>query len=327
MKSFVKKSVIVIILILLILLFFLLAAGGNNANIQWGASFSQSQSKWLGLDWKENYLALLDDLKVKKLRISAQWDLIEKEDNNYSFEDLDWQVQEAQKRGAKMILAIGRKTPRWPECHQPEWISSLSLENQEQELLEYVLELVNRYKKYQNISAWQIENEPFFRFGICPKITEKTIKKEIEKVKSLDSRPIIITDSGEASSWMKAGRLADILGVTMYRKLWSSDLGMYFKFPLLPGFYSLKAKIVKAIYGKETFIAELQAEPWGQEAVIKLSLKEQEKTMSLKIFQENVSFARKSGLKEAYFWGSEWWYWLKIKHNDDRIWEEAKKLF
>jgi len=27
-----------------------------------------------------------------------------------------------------------------------------------------------------------------------------------------------------------------------------------------------------------------------------------------------------------YLWGSEWWYWLKEKQNDPKIWEEAKNL-
>ncbi len=30
---------------------------------------------------------------------------------------------------------------------------------------------------------------------------------------------------------------------------------------------------------------------------------------------------------EAYLWGGEWWYWLKVKHGDDRIWNEAMEVF
>ena len=47
-------------------------------DIVWGVNFSQKQAQNLGVDWKENYLALLDDLNVRNLRIASYWDLIEK---------------------------------------------------------------------------------------------------------------------------------------------------------------------------------------------------------------------------------------------------------
>jgi hypothetical protein len=56
-------------------------------------------------------------------------------------------------------------------------------------------------------------------------------------------------------------------------------------------------------------------------------IEEQKKTMDLEQFKKNIEFAKKTGLDEFYLWGSEWWYWLKEKHNDSGIWEEAKKLF
>src|SRR3989338_9810695 len=90
-------------------------------NIKYGVTFSQKFSEELELDWKANYLAILDDLKVKDLRLIAYWDRIEPEEGRFGFEDLDWQVAEAEKRGAKIILVVGRKVPRWPECHEREW--------------------------------------------------------------------------------------------------------------------------------------------------------------------------------------------------------------
>ena len=81
-----------------------------------------------GLDWKETYLALLDDLKVKNLKIAAHWDLIEPQDGVYDFADLDWQLEQARLHNAKVMLAIGMKTPRWPECHVPEWAKNIGKE-------------------------------------------------------------------------------------------------------------------------------------------------------------------------------------------------------
>jgi len=48
--------------------------------------------------------------------------------------------------------------------------------------------------------------------------------------------------------------------------------------------------------------------------------------MNLEIFKRNIDFAEKTGLKEFYLWGGEWWYWLKTKQNNDEIWQEVKNL-
>ncbi len=47
--------------------------------IIWGVNFSQKHAELLGLNWKETYAALIDDLGVKNLKVAAQWDLIEQE--------------------------------------------------------------------------------------------------------------------------------------------------------------------------------------------------------------------------------------------------------
>jgi len=39
--------------------------------IKYGVTFSQFFAQQMGLDWRKAYLAVLDDLKVKKLRLIA----------------------------------------------------------------------------------------------------------------------------------------------------------------------------------------------------------------------------------------------------------------
>jgi len=316
-------------LILIPVGYFFVGFPSEKRDINWGVTFSQKHAQDLGLDWKQNYLALLDDLKVKKLRIIAYWDLIESEKDKYNFEDLDWQVAEAQARGAKIILVIGIKTPRWPECHVPNWANNLTKSEQQESILKFIKETVLRYDKKDGfIWAWQIENEPFFGFGECPWVDEKFLNEEVKLVKFLDyKRPIIISDSGEMSFWFKAAKSGDIVGTTMYRKIWSKEAKLYFSYPLPPVFYSRKAQIIKKLFNKEVICVELQAEPWGPDLLYDLPLKEQLKTMNLKQFKKNITFAKKTELKEFYFWGSEWWYWMKEKQGQPEIWEEAKKLF
>jgi hypothetical protein len=109
-------------------------------------------------------------------------------------------MQEAEKRGVDVVLAIGMKTPRWPECHIPDWARNLEKEDQQDRILRMLSNVVNRYKNSSSLSAWQVENEIFLTFGACPWTDVGFFKKEVEFVKKLDdTRPIIVTESGELS--------------------------------------------------------------------------------------------------------------------------------
>ncbi|OGZ17385.1 MAG: hypothetical protein A2Z78_01285 [Candidatus Nealsonbacteria bacterium RBG_13_36_15] len=332
-----KKIKKVLKCILLGIVFFLLVFAGflfigtppMAENIIWGVNFSQKHAKLLGLDWKEVYLALLDDLRVKNLKVAVHWDLIEPEDGKFNFEDLDWQIKEAEKREVKILLAVGMKAPRWPECHTPGWAKNLNKEQQQEKILRMLKEITERYGNLSAIKYWQVENEPFFPFGECPWVDKKFLKKEIELVKSLDflKRSVIISDSGEGSLWITAAKFGDIVGTTMYKKVWFRQVGIYIHYPFPPNFYWRKAQIIKKLFNKEVIVVELQAEPWGPKLMYDLSLEEQEKTMNLVQFRKNIDFAKRTGLKGFYLWGGEWWYWLKAKQNSPEIWEEARKLF
>ena len=76
--------------------------------------------------------------------------------------------------------------------------------------------------------------------------------------------------------------------------------------------------------GKEAIIVELQAEPWSQISLEQTSFEDQAKSMDPKKFREIVDYAERSGFSEAYFWGVEWWYWMKEKKHMPEMWEQAK---
>lgn len=300
-------------------------------NIIWGVNFSQTQAEALGLNWKETYRAIIEDLGADHIKLLTQWDKTEPSRNVFSFEDIDWQIQEAKGHDIKIIYVLGMKTGRWPECHLPSWASLLSKKEQQENLLQYIQEVVSRYKNDKAIVAWQAENEPLFKFGECPWHVKDFLVQEIKLIKSLDqTRPVIVSDSGEQSFWWKAANLGDIVGTTLYRKVWvhlTDSLGFYADIPLPPSSYWLKSKLIKKIFDKKVINVELQAEPWTHKFLSQVPLKEQEKTMNLEKFQANIRYARQTGLSEFYFWGGEWWYWLKENQNKPEIWEEAKKLF
>lgn len=296
----------------------------------WGVTFSAKYAQELDLDWQKTYLAILDDLKVNHIRLIAYWDEIERQPGNYDFYNLDWQIREAENRGVSIILNIGRRTPRWPECHDPVWLADLPPKAIKQSQFALVEALVERYKNRPKILAWQVENEPLLSvFGECPKPDRNLLAEEIMLVRSLDDRPVITTDSGELSSWQTAADYPDILGTTMYRIVWNKYLGFLDYFFVPPAFYHYKAAFTKFFHRnlKEIIVTEVQMEPWTMDRpMVFLTVEEQEKSFDLIRFRNNINFVKKIGFAEAYLWGVEYWYWL-WQQGRPEIWQEAKALW
>ncbi|MGB9743539.1 MAG: beta-galactosidase [Minisyncoccales bacterium] len=327
-RIFQRFFLILAILVLLFLFYFFLGSAKPAEEIVWGVNFSQKHAANLGLDWQETYWAILDDLKARHLKIAVAWDLIEPRKDQYEFADLDWQIQAAQQKEAKVLLVIGMKTPRWPECHLPGWAKNSSKEEQQKEILEMLEKIVLRYRDSSAIWAWQVENEIFFPFGLCPWTDKDFFKKEIALVKKLDPfHPVVVTDSGEFSFWWRVAGLGDIVGVTMYRQAWFKELNTSVRYPFPSVYYYRKAKLVEKILGKKVICVELQAEPWGKVLLYDLPLNEQLSLMDLEKFKNYLEYAKSSGLDTFYLWGAEWWYWLKEEKSQPEFWQEAKTLF
>ncbi|OGF76378.1 hypothetical protein A3H65_01115 [Candidatus Giovannonibacteria bacterium RIFCSPLOWO2_02_FULL_45_14] len=331
-RRFIKALLVLLLLAVLAVAWGLLGSPILKTRI-FGATYSAPFAEKFGMDSKEVYLTILDDLKVKNIRLPVYWDLIEKKEGEFDFSEIDWQLEEAEKRGAKIILTIGRKLPRWPECHQPDWVLEKGDQDFEKEkLLKFLGVAVERYKNNPVLYAWQVENEPFLPFGDqCPLFGKEFLDKEIASVKKIDSaHPVIVTDSGELSTWVRAAKRADIFGSTMYRQIWNENLG-FFTYPIPPQFFRIKLTLAKLIAGeKPVIISELQAEPWGPHQLYEenlFPLDSQLDKLDLEKFKEYISYAKKSGFDEFYLWGVEWWYWLKTEKNHPEIWDEAKKLF
>lgn len=296
----------------------------------YGVTFAPKQAKDLGLDWQEVYNAAIQDLKIRKFRLSAYWDVIESEKGKYEWQENDWLLDQADKNNLSVILAVGGRLPRWPECHFPGWVKTADEESREQAELSYIKEVVNRYKDRKSITAWQIENEPFLpNFGECPQPDSELLDKEIALVRSLDSaRPIVVTDSGELSLWVMAAKRADIFGTTLYRNTYSKALESYVHYPLTPTFFRIKKNLAELFAHPEDWIViELQSEPWSSQSYQNVSETERDRTMSPNQFKEIIEYARLTGFKEFYLWGVEWWYWEKTKQNRPFFWDEARLIY
>src|SRR4051812_23827049 len=104
-------------------------------NVDFGLTFSNHEAQGLGFDWKQMYLDMLNDLKPKHLRLMAYWEDTEQTRGQYDFTIIDQELQEAQKQNIDVLVVVGRKEPRWPECHEPDWFKSLNSAEKDQAVL------------------------------------------------------------------------------------------------------------------------------------------------------------------------------------------------
>jgi len=292
---------------------------------EYGISFLSKHAISLGLDSKEVYLSILEDLGAKRLRLGAYWDAVEPQQGQYDFSELDWQLDEAAKNNAKVLLAVGRKLPRWPECFVPNWATQKPLDEQNKELFNYLKTVVERYKNHPAVFMWQLENEPFVGwFGDCPKPNAKFLRTELALVRSISNKEVLITDSGELSSWRRAVLFADRFGTTMYRATWNPYFG-YSTYPLPPAFYRFKARLW-GLDPAHVVISELQMEPWPPGIPLDLTpIDQQFITMPIERLDKQLIFAKETGFGDVYFWGVEWWYWLK-QNGHPEYWDRIKSL-
>jgi hypothetical protein len=327
-----KKNIMIIVIIALILIFFWVFKINNYYPKEikleaprdyFGVTFSTKFSEEIGLNWQDVYLNILDDLEVKNIRIPIYWDEVEEKQGVYDFSKYDFILKEGTKRNVNFVINMGYRLPRWPECHTPEWNNCEKI--REESLLKYINKVVDRYKGYDNIMYWQVENEPFLSsFGLCPKLNKELLEKEINLVKSLDDRPIIVSASGELSSWKKEKNLADILGTTMYRIVYNPVFG-FIKYPFRSGFYKIKAKVFN-IDKNNIIISELQTEPWVSRRSIKdLDQKYIDKSLNIEQFKANIQIAINTEFRQVYLWGAEWWYFQKI-NNNPKYWNIVKEM-
>jgi hypothetical protein len=298
--------------------------------ITYGASFSKLHAEELGLDWRETYQAVLTDLRVRHLRLSAHWPMVEPEDGRFDFEALDYQMKEAEARGADVILAIGHRTPGWPECHTPTWVSGLSRKERQERVLSYMRAVVHRYKDAPNLRYFQVENEPYLHFAAayCEELDEAFFERELALVRELaPAVEVLVTDSGEMGKWYKAWQKGDVFGTSVYLYVWYEPFGPV-RYPIGPWFFRIKQNLAEALFGKKTaMLIELGLEPWLNKPIKDATREEQMARMGKDTFTEVIAFAKETGFSEQYLWGVEWWYYMREIHKDAYFWDAGKELF
>lgn len=329
--AIIAASILAFVLIatFLIWLFFGRHRPTQPEDILWGVTYSPLAVEDLKLDPDETYRAIIEDLRPNKIRLVAYWNRIEKYPDEYDFSDLQKQVELADANNIPIVISVGRRVPRYPECHAPEWSEKLSQAQQEKKVLELIQKTIEKFDGYQNVVAWQIENEPFLgSFGICPPLNEDLLAEEIALARTLTDKTVMTTESGELSFWVKASKYPDVLGTTLYRRVVVSgtDVAINHVFP--PWYYRARSNIVQKINPNldSIIVAELQGEPWTTSGIINSTQEEIDRTMSHDQFDANISYTESIGFPEIYWWGVEWWYYEK-QNGDDFYWNRANELF
>ena len=293
---------------------------------QFGVSFSNKQCRNFGIDATKTLDWLLKDAGFRRFRLMSYWNEIEKSPGTYDFTYLDEQIAQIKKHDGVVSLCLGARQPRWPENHWPDWAWQLPKPERDLALLNFVATVVRRYRNEQVIVSYQLENEALLKaFGERPEVDRARLRQEYELVKSLDgSRPIIMSTS---TSWGVPVRtpVPDIVGFSYYQVLYNAQKQRYTTAFHNNWLHHSRAFLIKLLHGKQTFVHELQLEPWGPTAIWKMSLEEQDKSMGPHQIRKNLALASSLGLPPVDLWGGEWWYWRLMKHDNPKTWQAVQQ--
>lgn len=300
--------------------------------LQQGVSFIPDYAQSLGVDPQANMDALLN-IGVKHFRLVSYWSNMEPSPGKYDFSQLDWEFQKAEKANAKIILTVGLRQPRWPECHAPAWINTGQPESQWQPQLEsFMRQVVNRYKSSPSLESYQLENEYFLKgFGECVNFDRQRLVDEYDLVKGTDpSHPIIVPRSNNGIGWPAGQPQPDEFSISIYRRVWDAQwTHRYYQYPFPAWYYGFLAGFQKIFLHKDMVIGELQAEAWPPrgKTIQETSLAEQNKSIDAKRLKETFQYGRATGMRQINLWGGEYWYYRMVKLHDPSLWNVAQQEF
>lgn len=294
-------------------------------NIELGVSFSTKTCNDYDVDWRQCLGALIET-GIRRFRVMSYWDLHEPLAGQYDMSVLDEQLQMIQTAGAHATLCVGMRQPRWPETHVPKWALELPVDERAENYLTYHQAVIDRYKGYECIESWQLENE-FWNtgFGQNNTFSRSRLKKEFQIIRTIDPERPIIMSLANTFGYPVFGPKPDLYGTTMYLTQFVD--GRYSKTKLTPLYFRLRSGLVKLISWRSLVIHELQAEPWGPKANWEMSDTDQALSMNPEQLKKCLDFARKSGIKYIDLWGAEWWYWRKTTQKDVALWATVQSEF
>lgn len=299
-----------------------------------GVSFIPDYAQSLGIDPQQTMDALLG-IGVKQFRLVSYWSDTEPSPGQYDFSQLDWQFKKAEAAHAKIILTVGLRQPRWPECHPPSWINLNQPDSQWQPQLEaFMTKVVQRYQRSPSLESYQVENEYFLQgFGTCTDTTRSRSRlvSEYNLVKRLDpNHPVVVSRSDNAVGIPIGQPQPDLFGISVYKRVWEAAYThRYIEYPYPAWYYGFLAGLQKIVTHKDMMIDELQAEAWpprGQ-TIPQTSLAEQNKSLDATRLKARFQYGRATGMRTIDLWGAEYWYYRAQVLHDPSLWKVAQQEF
>jgi hypothetical protein len=262
-----------------------------------GVSFRTSVLESLGLDAGATLAALLAH-PFQLIRLGAQWNRIEPAPGMFVPDELDRQVDAAERAGKEIILCIGPvKMFGYPEFFVP--AHHLARPLPEGRLVSpsthaallaaataFAARVVERYRGRESIVAWQVEHEAVDPLGAehSWRLAAAFVEKEVNAVRAADpTRPVVMSGFLPTSTpvrlvqWWRcrdqgdsvavAQPFADIVGVDCYPRHALARLGgwtLYLDGSGRPwqGGRREQLRAWARRPGRRLMISEGQAEPW-----------------------------------------------------------------
>jgi hypothetical protein len=299
--------------------------------LQQGVSFIPDYAQSLGLDPRQTMDALTG-IGVKNFRLVSYWSDMEQSPGEYDFSQLDWQFKKAEAAHAKVILTVGLRQPRWPECHIPDWAAKEPMSQWQPQLETFMKKVVDRYKNSPSLQQYQLENEYFLKgFGTCTDFSRARLISEYDLVKRTDpSHPIIVGRSNNALGFPVGQPQPDEFSISVYKRVWDGNFShRYLEYPQPAWFYGYIAGVQKIFNHKDMMIGELQAEAWppNGQTIQNTSLAEQNKSLDAARLKDRFQYGRATGMRQIYLWGGEYWYYRLVKLHDPSLWNVARQEF
>jgi hypothetical protein len=262
-----------------------------------GISFRPLQAAALGLDVHTTLTELLA-YPFQMIRLGAYWNQIEPEHGVFYTDELDWQIDAAERAGKQIILCIGPlKTFGYPEFFVPEHhlknpfpehtlIKPSAYPSLLQAATTFITRLVERYQPHKNIVAWQLEHEAVDPLGVehSWRLDAAFVVQEFQALRKADStRPIMMNGYlptsflVRTSQWWQtrdqgdslavARRLADLIGIDYYPRNALVSVGnktLYLDGSQSPWNQRRRKQLFAwaGSHGQKLLISEGQAEPW-----------------------------------------------------------------
>ena len=262
-----------------------------------GISFRPLQAAAFGLEVRPTLQALLG-YPFQVIRLGAYWNRMEPEPGAFRTDELDWQVEAAEKAGKEIILCVGPlKTFGYPEFfvpkhHLPQPFPEHRLVKASEypallrASMEFITRLVERYKQHESIIAWQLEHDAVDPLGAehSWRLEAGFVEQEAAAIRNADatrplmmngflptSHPVRISQGwqtrDQGDSLAVAQRLADMVGIDYYPRHALLPLGkrtLYLDGSASPAHRSRRSQLLNwaAANHKRLLISEGQAEPW-----------------------------------------------------------------